>query len=570
MRPAALPVMLAAALAVAPAGAAASPPDVPEIFAVVVGHNGGAAGLPTLRFADDDALRFLWLFSGLTAADHVWLLAEVDADTRAELARAGSPVPPARLPTRTQVFRALDELRERLARRDRRRPAAVYFVYAGHGRSGRFLLQSEGGAEAAVTGRELRAAVAGLAADRATLFFDACRSQSLFVERGGDAGPDLSAQIDELEHRAGAVKIGVLVAATSDKPAGETVGLRGGAFSHALVSGLAGAADADGDDVVRFGELAAFVAWSTVRLTGQRPWFDPPGGDLGAPALDHRSNTTLLVLPTGQSGRFAVSAAGGGPVLVTASKEAGRPLRLALPPGRYRIARIERDGSGRAGEIELSPGQPSELPGDALTIAIAAPTGAERGDVDEPGFETPFSADVVSTLAAGYRSGREPTALRRTWRHALRVGFGAGGAPLDLGGVEQGVSLGYRRALGRFFAGVSADVRASHHDLLGQGYDLRRTGLMLESGARVFPTRRLELGALVGGGLRGVYRMSASRTAGDPTAPAVAGSAFAEIEIAWGWAAWLDARYDLAWVKIDGKRESNGVPMAGLGVAWRR
>ena len=49
--------------------------------------------------------------------------------------------------------------------------------------------------------------------------------------------------------------------------------------------------------MVSFGELAAFVAFNTRRLTGQLPWFDPPGGDLGAVAIDLRARLPRLVIP---------------------------------------------------------------------------------------------------------------------------------------------------------------------------------------------------------------------------------------------------------------------------------
>src|SRR6185369_4183657 len=145
-------------------------------------------------------------------------------------------------PTRTALFAALAEVSRELAVRPGK-PATLYVVYAGHGLKGRILLKPEGAPEAAITGTELRAAVAELAriapALRTYLFFDACRSQSLFTDRGGDPelGPDLGAEASALEARANAVAIGVLTAASSGKPAGEIADLGAGYFSHVLASG---------------------------------------------------------------------------------------------------------------------------------------------------------------------------------------------------------------------------------------------------------------------------------------------------------------------------------------------
>ena len=61
-----------------------------------------------------------------------------------------------------------------------------------------------------------------------------------------------------------------VTAAFSGHSAGEVEALGAGYFSHVLASGLAGAADADGDRLVSFGELAAFVAYNTDRLGASR------------------------------------------------------------------------------------------------------------------------------------------------------------------------------------------------------------------------------------------------------------------------------------------------------------
>src|SRR6185369_1816308 len=133
----------------------------------VVGYNGGGAGLPALRFADDDAVRFALFFRGIDAADRpsrVWLLADLDAETEQGLAQAGIRAPPRGSPTRGALDGAFDEVRRALAARpDASAPAVLYVLYAGHGLGGRILLKPEGASEAAITGHEIRAAVATLA-----------------------------------------------------------------------------------------------------------------------------------------------------------------------------------------------------------------------------------------------------------------------------------------------------------------------------------------------------------------------------------------------------------------------
>jgi len=577
----------------------------PEVYAVVIGYNGGGASMPTLRFADDDAVRFALFFSGLDAPDRpsrVWLLSDLDAETTAGLARAGLSVPARRSPTRAALFGVFDEVGRALAARPHpEAPVAFYVLYAGHGLKGRILMKPEEAPEAAVTGRELRAAVAELArvapALRTYLFLDACRSQSLFTERGGGAagdaelGPDLTAEANALEARASAVTIGVLTAASSGKPAGEVSDLGAGYFSHVLASGLAGAADADGDDVVSFGELAAFVAFNTERLTGQRPWFSPPGGDLRAPAMDHRGRRTRLDLSAAASGRYLIEAASGRPVFAEAWKGDRRPLRLALPPGRYRVVHGGAgDSATRASraDVTLVAGAPANLTGAAWADAAAdGPASGQRGGdlagggdgasgesggggasgPPAPIFSAAFTPDVVSTLTAGYDAGREPPTPLAYARNSVEGGIALGPAPLDLRGSEPQVWLGYRRSLGRlwFAAGSLRYARSSH--AAAEPYTLERATALVGGGARGWIARRVELAALLLGGGGPVLRRAGEVT-GDRFAPCLAAGVDASVGVGGGWSVRAGARYEVQWIAVDGARRASGEPRGELGVAY--
>jgi hypothetical protein len=539
----------------------------PAIYAVIVGYNGAAEGLPELHYADDDALRFAMLFRGITSAENVWLLTEPDAQTQQTFRDAGLALPASRAPTRTQLFGALAELRARLEKLGP--DATVYFIYAGHGLPGRLLLQPEGATQAAITGHELRAALADLPVERATVFLDSCRAQSLFVERGSSgAGPDLSAEIDALERRAGAVKIGVIAAAGSNHPTGETADLHAGYFSHVLQSGLAGAADADGDNVITFGELAAFVAFNTESFAGQRPWFDPPGGDLRAPAMDHRHHDTRLVLPDAEAGRFRVETMSGLPVFAEFNKAPGKPMSLVLPPGRYRLMEVSPT-AGLSAEIELREGQPAETSPSLLV----SNTGANqlRGWSDEhSGFMAPFTSDAVTVLSVGYQSAREPSVSRTDWRHAIDLDYGLGPAPFGVSGIEQGVTGDYRLSLGKALVGVTADFRFGNYSGALGPYGIRRSGVLLDGGARYALASGLEISAELGAGLRAVLHEEDGKvTSGDLTAPAVLCALRAEYPLPPPFAAFLDVRGEVDWVKVDGNRQPFFTPNVSLGIAAR-
>ena len=154
-------LLLSLVLSVAPASGG-------DVYAVVVGHNGGQArtstspGLPTLRFADDDALRMARWFEALSVAGGVTVLTTPDAQTTSTLEAAGLSMPAHTAPTRNGLSRALAELKTKLAKRTR--PATVFFFYAGHGLTGRLLLEPEAGDEASITGKELKLALMELGA----------------------------------------------------------------------------------------------------------------------------------------------------------------------------------------------------------------------------------------------------------------------------------------------------------------------------------------------------------------------------------------------------------------------
>jgi hypothetical protein len=579
MRRAAVGFVLLAALAAAPARAAAS-----DVYAVVVGYNGAQGGLPPLRFADDDAVRFSLLLTAFASGDasRVSLLARPDAETRDGLAAAGLTARPAGPPTRPALMAALAQVGRALAARPAGAPPPTfYFVYAGHGLNGRILLEPEAGAEAALTGHELRAAIAelGQAAPglRSYLFLDACRSQSLFTERGGDGaalGPDLTAEVEALERRsaAAASSIGVLTAAFSGQPAGEVRALGAGYFSHVLASGLAGAADADGDERVTFAELAAFVAYNTERLGAQRPWFSPPAGDLAAPVVELRGVGARLELSAAPAGRYLVQAANGRPIFAEAVKGERRPLRLVLPPGHYRVVHANPREPARAADVELRGGAPVDLAAMAWTD-VAAPTlargdGADAFEASSPAFASPFTPEAVSTLTAAFDAGREPAAAPGPRDHALGVAAVLAPAPLDLGGVEPGVAIRYRQRLGRLLV-AGADVsfgRSSH--VAASSYTLDRFTAALSVGPRWGWAERVELAlaAVAGGGP--VLRRAAGATSGDRFAPLAGVGASGALRVEGRWWVTLDARLAAQWIDVDGAARRDTSVLGQAGLTW--
>ncbi len=242
-------------------------------------------------------------------------------------------------------------------------------------------------------------------------------------------------------------------------------------------------------------------------------------------------------------------------------------MALSLPAGRYRVTHLERGGAF-AGEVELVVGRTTQVTRSALVEAVAAEL-HERGADLEGGFSAPFTSEVVTALAVGYQSGREPPAAI-DWTHALGLSWGVGPAPFGLPGLEQGLALSYRRAWPRWLAGARLDARTASFRVAEESLALRRVGLMAQLGLRLRVAGALWLEGAGALGLRAVFReRGGSVTSGDFTAPAAQAALSLEHPLGAHLSAFLDARVELALVAVDGRRQPFVEPSAGLGVSWR-
>lgn len=477
---------LLAAVATSPVLGAADAQRKPVVFAVVVGHNDGWGVLPQLRYADDDALRFYQLALQLAPRQNVALLTELDVETWRELQVSGAPPPPFLPPTRERVLQVVELFKRQIAaqrRSDAGRPVHLFFFFSGHGERGYFLLKRSAAAQgraAGFTGDDLRRAFAGSEATLNGLFIDACKSQSLFVSKGrkgGDdeeLGPDFSGLMRKVDRAAQDAPIGVLTSTLSDRPAGEAEDIRGGYFSHVLISGLSGAADANSDGLVRYDELAAFVAFHTRRISGQQPWFRPPEGRLHTVLVDVRERPGLVEILPGLGGHFALFDAGTGTLRREVHKTEAQWTRLILAPGSYRAIWVRSERRGLAAPITVG-SHPVRLLRSAFTAEVAlGPTAVPRGeglgappvageaglqrfDPARSGFDQPFTPRIVSTLAVAYGSGLSatqelfaraaPPAAPVGRRHLLSAGYGFFAPPTEPLVASHGVTLAYRHAL---------------------------------------------------------------------------------------------------------------------------
>jgi hypothetical protein len=228
-------------------------------YALVVTNNRSLdPSRPDLHFADDDGANYASLFAEVEGADRVVLLTQLDAATAALNPAWTSR---ARPPVRAELFRAVEELAERLqADRAEGKSTHLWLVFAGHGDIDRGVgfIELEDGR---LTAPELDALVVSrLPADRIHLLLDSCNSYFMLHPRrpGGrrwEASADPSKGLLERHPHVGAV-----LSTSAEAITYEWSELQSGIFSYEIRSGLRGGADADGDGRISYAELAAFVS----------------------------------------------------------------------------------------------------------------------------------------------------------------------------------------------------------------------------------------------------------------------------------------------------------------------
>jgi hypothetical protein len=318
-------LVCASALAVAASSARA------DTLALIVTNNHSAeTGRPELHYADDDGAKYYDLFRMLGAEDQVELLTELDRDSERLFPDARAHAHP---PTKAEVHAATARLAERAHAAARAgHPTELYFVFAGHGDvdHGRGFLELRDGR---LTSEDLERLLREIGATRAHVILDSCNSFFVLSPRkpGGhqiavteQAAQSLSARLPN---------VGVFLSTSAEAEVFEWSELQGGIFSHAVRSGLAGAADVDHDGHVSYDELRAFVEIATSRV--KNPLYRPkvfargPGG---------RGNAAIFDLASATAKRIDV--AGGARVTVRdpdelawidLHNEPGRAVTLLLP-----------------------------------------------------------------------------------------------------------------------------------------------------------------------------------------------------------------------------------------------
>ena len=423
------------------------------VYTIAVGHNAiadvlkrDAAGLSTLRYADDDALRFYALMQ--RASRRAFLLTVADADTQRrfpEVARRALP-PSVRELDRTVELVIGDMARARAAGEE----SELVFFFSGHG-----VRDASGSAALSLLDGALTRAwlyervLARVPARFVHLIIDACHAEALVRPRDVDAKVEPleaaeraryldSATLERFPH------VGAVLASSSGAQSFEWDAYRSGVFAHQLLSALRGAADVNVDARIEYSEVAAFLSAANLRVKDARARLDIV---VQAPRVDRRAVLLELGTLTGQfelrgradgewaKGFFVESESG--ERLLDVFPERSTRLALRLPAGE-RLYVMQPDG-----EIEL--GAREKVAVEFAALRPSARRTRERGSLDSALHEGLFKVRYGPAFYQGYVSqfddivavplgseraddvevAKEPSSTRATVGTVLLVAAGA-------------------------------------------------------------------------------------------------------------------------------------------------
>lgn len=404
-------LLLLASLSSATALAATSEPASTTLVLIVASNRGPALDRPSLQYADDDGAKYREVFASVAGEDNTVLLTDFDADSARLFPHLAAT---AESPSKARVVAA----GERLARRAREAQSAgrrvgFYFVFAGHGDvdGGRGFLEL---VDSAFTADDVDSLLRTVAADEAHVILDSCNSFFVINPRkpGGrrfgtprDAAEKLAKQLPN---------VGVFLSTSAESEVFEWSELQSGVFSHAVRSGLMGAADATGDGRVSYEELAAFVETAAAEI--KNPAYRPkifsrgPNGDDERTLFDLSRTRALAVRIDDDVALRLAARDGDGLRWLDAHKEAGQSLELHLPAGLAGRLQIERLSPAGAVEARYTVPPSTDAPVVLASLASEAVQSTARGgqEIFRGLFVRPFGPRALAAYHEQHQRAPEP------------------------------------------------------------------------------------------------------------------------------------------------------------------
>ncbi len=284
------------------------------------------------------------------------------------------------------------------------------------------------------------------------LIIDACDSGAIARRKGGSVGTEYEVAVEKLP-LAGQV---VVSSSGPAEPSQEWDSLAGSLFTHHLLTGLRGDADAEGDGRVTLAEAYGYTYRRTLinaALGSQHPSFDFDLAGTGEVVLaEPAAGKSALLFPSGLEGRYVVASQPRPDVVAEVEKQAGRPLRLAVPPGRYVVRKRLGPNVGLI-NVELPYGGVKTVDESSMVKRNFTEVAIKGGYVElRPSSLMVLSAVQTEPLYASGARVRFGAAYRHTWGEKWllagatfgRTSFRGVGLQTNETAATIGVSAGYR------------------------------------------------------------------------------------------------------------------------------
>ncbi len=293
-----------------------------ERFALYVAANNGGKEREVLRYAESDAekLKIAMQEIGGVSSENSIILKE---------------------PNLAEVEFALQEFAKKVssAKKTARRTEFIFY-YSGHSDENALLLGEE-----TFGYSQLKSSINSVPSDIHVVMLDSCFSGNFIRAKGG------TRQKSFLVDDSSVVSGHAYLSSSSESEASQESDLiQSSFFTHALITGLRGAADSSGDNKVSLNELYHYAFNETLSQTEQstigtqHPSYDITlvgSGDLVL--SDISTAESILVLDSDLHGKIYIRNEASGVLVSEIKKSAGNSIPLALPSGTYKVTMIQEN-----------------------------------------------------------------------------------------------------------------------------------------------------------------------------------------------------------------------------------
>lgn len=372
-----------------------------ERYALYVASNAGGSTRETLKYAYTDATRLARTMNEI-------------GGIRGENSLLLSDPSPREI---NDAFADIAALVKKNAGRAKR--TEFLFYYSGHSDENAFLL----GANRYAYG-DLKNAIDRIPSDVHVVMLDSCYSGNFVRAKGGSRQKPFL--MDDSSIVAGHA---YLSSSSGFESSQESDMIQASYFTHALVTGLRGAADTSGDDKVSLNELYHYAFNETLESTElssagpQHPSYDITlvgSGDLVLTDLSVAESVLHIGAP--YEGRFFIRDTSG-QLVSELNKTRGTEVTLALPAGTYGITVVNATSTTQ-GSVTIAKGERLAFTEDSF-VPVKRTFGRSRGDTPEPLAEeeaaseqihfTPFSLAIVPGLSIPEKSANSRVAIGVFW-----------------------------------------------------------------------------------------------------------------------------------------------------------